>query len=208
MTTTSDPSPRCPVCDGNVEHGRSRCGRCESDLDMWWPLEEAIRRVGEPLVSVAQDRPVSLPRLARHGRMVVVAILCAAAGASAAYWATTREPAGAGVEARVDAARQKPLSGTEGPPTHVLTRVTPTRFDVVYYVQRGDTWWALGRRFTGHGRNWPALEEATNHVPLRSGSILRFDSAKLAGFSTEGRWITDAHLKTGAPESIGSRSQR
>jgi hypothetical protein len=180
MTAESARGHRCPVCDGHVERGRPRCVRCESDLEMWWPLEEAIRRVDEPAAPGVEHRPAPVPGLARYVPIVVVAIVCAATGGSVTYLATTPALGGASLKVQVLTAPQQPLAIDDAPPT--TAPVTRSADDLVYYVQRGDTWWRLAARFTGHGRNWRALEAASNHVPLRSGGVLRLDRAALPGY--------------------------
>ena len=41
-------SPSCPVCDEAMPERSARCVRCQTKLEDWWPLDEALRGAGGP----------------------------------------------------------------------------------------------------------------------------------------------------------------
>src|SRR6267142_5192734 len=109
MMAQTDPSQRCPACDADIEHGSPRCVLCKSDLETWWPLEEAIQKIDEP------TPPAALVRYAIP--VVIVATLWSVAIGSAAYWVMTREPE------RAETVRQP--GATAGPSTAPQNSGTP-----------------------------------------------------------------------------------
>jgi hypothetical protein len=187
MTVETESRQRCPVCDGNVERGSPRCVRCESDLEMWWPLEAAIRTIDEPLAAAIEHRQAPVHGLAHYVPIVIVAALCGIAIGSAAYRAITRVSASAGTVSQAGITTPAPNAVADSRvPTNPSAPAAQSGV-VIYYVQRGDTWWRLAASFTGRGANWRALEAAANHVPLRAGSVLLLDRAALSDSVTSPR---------------------
>jgi nucleoid-associated protein YgaU len=171
MMAQTDSSQRCPTCDADVDRGSPRCAKCESDLEMWWPLEEAIRKIDEPPPPAAEPlQPPGRRPVRSTIPVAIVATLCGVAIGSAAYWAMTRRSEGQGIVSQAGAmSGPSNALGNSGTPTDAPVP-TPRQSDevIVYYVQRGDTWWRLAKSFTGRGTNWPAVEAAANHEPLRT----------------------------------------
>lgn len=176
----TEPKPvACPVCGEAFAKPPSRCFRCETDLSLWWRLDEslvALRRSATPLAlpeahEPARAEPVPLAR--KRIWVVPVILMCGLLLALLLHLESTRAPVGE----PAPNARPRPAppsasaAGTEVPPVAVAPRPT-----LRYVVQPGDSLWRIAASLKGDGRRWPELlaeGEGVDPARLRPGQELR-----------------------------------
>ena len=173
----------CPVCGEGFREPPARCFRCETDLSLWWALDESLR----VLCRVAPAMPLSAvhdaagvepsPRRRRtRRRRVWVAPLLLVSGLGGALWLhleTSRPPAD--VPSGLTPSKSAPVPVT--PSKSVPPAAPAPRRTVRYVVQPGDSLWRIAAALKGDARRWPELLAGSARVDparLRPGQELRF----------------------------------
>ncbi len=163
----------CPVCGETFREAPARCFRCESDLELWWPLDESLRALeGESFpipVAVASGAAGARRWLERNlGWLVPAALLAGLAGALWLSLESTRrpaqEPTGASLPKALPVVAAKPVVAPEA------------RRTIRYVVQPGDSLWRIAAALKGDARRWPELlanTDAVDPARLRPGQELR-----------------------------------
>lgn len=165
---------QCPVCGEAFREAPARCFRCESDLELWWPLDESLRALdGEAFPASVAARPgvVTVRRwLQRNlGWLVPVVLLAGLGGALWLSLESTRQPV-VPMPVAIPAVRRSvgPAAPTP-PPASVPART------IRYVVQPGDSLWRIAAALKGDARRWPELLAKAREVDparLRPGQEL------------------------------------
>jgi len=193
---TEGASTSCPVCGEAFRDAPARCFRCESDLELWWPLDESLRALeGETFPMVGARRPGPAGRRLRRwagrnvGWLVPAALMAGLAGALWLSLDSTRRPrAGLPDDSSLDTPRAAPSSkparsvaapvaATDvAPAVRSATPPGPASRTIRYRVQAGDSLWRIAAALKGDARRWPELlagGEVTEPGRLRPGQELR-----------------------------------
>jgi hypothetical protein len=183
MSHQSENGRRCPVCEAALEHGASRCVRCETDLEAWWPLEDGIRGIPNGPSEAIDSKPiavqVSRPRL--HPLILGALVLGVGLGAGSHTLITSvRQP----VPRPSGASTAAQASSTQLPPDSKSRNASSERPRVVlYHVQKGDSWWRISATITGRGSTWQELRKLSHAPVLKPGVVLMLplsDDGRLA----------------------------
>jgi LysM repeat protein len=142
----------CPVCGEGFKEAPARCFRCETDLSLWWPLDESLlvlSRAAPPVASSGPDDAAARERAgARWGWIILLGGL---AGALWLHLESTRPPSHEAHGKPPAQARALPVA-----PPSVLA-VPPSPRTVRYVVQPGDSLWRIAAALKGDPRRWPEL---------------------------------------------------
>jgi hypothetical protein len=165
----------CPVCGEGFLDKPSRCFRCESDLELWWPLDQSLRALdGVELpasVAATSGRAASRGRFWRRnaGWVVPVVLLAGLAGAAWLSLESTRRPADTLTQAALPKGRGGVAPSLAAPPASGARHIR-------YVVQPGDSLWRIAAALTGDARRWPELIRESGGLDparLRPGQELR-----------------------------------
>ena len=152
----------CPVCGEGFAEAPMRCFRCETDLTLWWPLDESLRRLGEEEVA----EPARPRRRSRKRRGWVMPLVLTG-GLAGALWLHLESTRPAAETPRPPPPRAAPVPA---PPPKPEART------VRYVVQPGDSLWRIAAALKGDARRWPELLASSDGVDparLRPGQELR-----------------------------------
>jgi hypothetical protein len=196
----------CPVCGEAFREAPARCFRCESDLELWWPLDASLRALeGETLEVAAAPRSGPVSRQLRRwagrnaGWLVPAFLMTGLAGALWLSLESTRQPV-APMPLAVPTVRPSVRPASAPAPAPVPART------IRYVVQPGDSLWRIAAALKGDARRWPELLAKAGDVDparLRPGQELLL--------IVEGRWrllqtvtaFTLAHSITLAAATLG-----
>ena len=175
-----------PVCGESFREAPARCFRCESDLELWWPLDESLRALeGEsfPVPAAVVSGAAGVGRWFQRnvGWLVPVALLAGLAGALWLSLESTRRPAeeltaasSGGTPRR--AVPPKPVATAEvAPAAGPTAAAAPVARTIRYVVQPGDSLWRIAAALKGDARRWPELlanASAVDPARLRPGQEL------------------------------------
>jgi nucleoid-associated protein YgaU len=171
----------CPVCGEGFAEAPARCFRCETDLSLWWPLDESLRiLIQAPLAAPAVDEAAVRERARVRKRwkkraqdwLMPLLLLGGLAGAGWLSLESTR-PSPDGRRSGLPATVPAPISSPK--PVPVSAPPLPPR-TVRYVVQPGDSLWRIAAALKGDARRWPELRGESGGVDparLRPGQELR-----------------------------------
>jgi hypothetical protein len=188
------PNVVCPVCDEPFRDRPTRCFRCGTNLQEWWPLEELLNNE-EIVTVVATKPPPEASRRALWILIIVVTICAVSAGFFAGRFAlrptdltthplssariapplpeTTSVPPPESSSALIPGARPEPTPIPRVP--QVVPEASANGEDervLRYRVQKGDSAWRVAAALTGHGQNWQFLWPELKSKPVQVGSVL------------------------------------
>ena len=168
----------CPVCGEGFREAPARCFRCETDLSLWWPLDESLRiLIQAPLAAPAVDE-AALRERARvrkrwkkrvEGWLMPILLLGGLVGAAWLSLESTR-PRPDGPRVGLPATVPVPIPS----PKPVPVSAPPPR-TLRYVVQPGDSLWRIAAALKGDARRWPELVgqgEGVDPARLRPGQEL------------------------------------
>jgi LysM domain len=179
----------CPVCGEGFREKPSRCFRCESDLELWWPLHESLQALDGLAVPVSV--PATSGRTASRwllwpsrnaGWLMPVVLLAGLAGAAWLSLESTRPVAEGSRSDAPTKPRPRPVAPEPDvapvPPSAILAVASPAPLPrtIRYVVQPGDSLWRIAAALKGDARRWPELVASGQPVDparLQPGQELR-----------------------------------
>jgi len=175
----TEPKPvACPVCGEAFARPPSRCFRCETDLSLWWRLDESLVALSSIATSVAppEAREPAPTEPLRRGRrrawLLPVILMCGLLGALLLHLESTRPPIGESVTDGRSLSPPPPASAGSAQSSPVASPRPTLR----YVVQPGDSLWRIAASLKGDGRRWPELlaeGDGVDPARLRPGQELR-----------------------------------
>ena len=175
----TEPKPvACPVCGEAFAAPPPRCFRCETDLSLWWRLDESLLALSRSAKSVAppeaQEPAPAEPLRPGRGRvwLLPVILMSGLLGAFLLHLESTRPRVGEPVTDGRSHSPPPPASAGSAQSSPVASPRPTLR----YVVQPGDSLWRIAASLKGDGRRWPELlaeGDGVDPARLRPGQELR-----------------------------------
>jgi nucleoid-associated protein YgaU len=159
---TEAAAAECPVCGEGFREAPARCFRCETDLSLWWPLDESLRIMGRapvaaPVVDEAavRERARVLKRWKKRAKGWLMPILLLG-GLVGVAWLSLESTRPRSDGPRSGLASPVPVPVQSPKPAPAATPMSLPR-TVRYVVQPGDSLWRIAAALKGDARRWPEL---------------------------------------------------